>query len=123
MTGMLRPLALSFALLISFQGLAMTQQADRIEIEVKETQSLDYLIALPEGYDTKDKEGDAVPLVLFLHGAGDVLRAGSRALPRLSERGPRNLGGQHESITPAPRLQPVADVLLGAAPRARLHRR
>ena len=65
---MLKPFALSFALLISFQALAVEHQEDRIEIEVKETRSLGYLIALPEGYD---KDGDPVPLLLFLHGAGE----------------------------------------------------
>lgn len=65
---MLKPLTLSFALLISFQGLAMQQTEDRVEIEVSETKSLDYLIAVPEGYD---EAGEAVPLLLFLHGAGE----------------------------------------------------
>jgi predicted peptidase len=59
-------LALSFALLFSFQGLAMEHQEGRVEAERK--LALDYLIAMPEGYDA---EGDAVPLLLFLHGAGE----------------------------------------------------
>lgn len=62
-------LVLSFALLVSFQVLAVTQ--DEQQIEVKQTKSLGYLIALPEGYDPNDKDADAVPLVLFLHGAGE----------------------------------------------------
>ena len=65
---MLKPLAVSFALLISFQGLAMQQTEGRVEIKVSETKSLDYLIAVPEGYD---EAGEAVPLMLFLHGAGE----------------------------------------------------
>jgi len=66
---MYKLIALSFALLISFQGYAMTHQEDRIEVEIdKEARSLDYLIALPKVYE---KDGDAVPLVLFLHGAGE----------------------------------------------------
>ncbi|MBX2852606.1 MAG: prolyl oligopeptidase family serine peptidase [Phycisphaeraceae bacterium] len=72
-------LALSFALLVSFQGLAMTQQEDRVEAE--KTLALDYLIALPEGYD---KEGDAVPLMLFLHGAGER----GRDLGKVKKHGP-----------------------------------
>lgn len=83
---MLKPLALSFALLISFQGLAMTHQEDRIEIE--KAVALDYLIALPDGYDT---EGDAVPLLLFLHGAGergnDLSKVKMHGPPKMIEKG------------------------------------
>jgi len=43
-------------------------QSDRIVVEVTQTKALDYLIALPKGYDA---HGDAVPLILFLHGAGE----------------------------------------------------
>lgn len=46
----------------------MTQHEDRIEVEIKETKALDYLIALPDGYE---KDGDPVPLLLFLHGVGE----------------------------------------------------
>lgn len=83
---MLKPLALSFALLISFQGLAMTQQKDHVEAEKK--LALDYLIALPDGYD---KEGDAVPLLLFLHGAGergkDLAKVKMHGPPKMIEKG------------------------------------
>ncbi|MFK7788648.1 MAG: prolyl oligopeptidase family serine peptidase [Phycisphaeraceae bacterium] len=65
---MLKTLALSFALLLAMQGLAMNQNEARFEVEVKETKTLDYLIALPEGYEA---DGDDVPLLLFLHGAGE----------------------------------------------------
>lgn len=67
---MFKLIALSFALICSFPCLAVPHQEDRVEveIEIKETKSLNYLIALPEGYD---KENEAVPLLLFLHGAGE----------------------------------------------------
>ena len=85
---MLKLLALSFVLLISFQGVAMEQQEDRIEIEVKETKKLDYLIALPEGYK---KDGDAVPVLLFLHGAGergsDLSKVKLHGPPKMIENG------------------------------------
>jgi predicted peptidase len=79
-------LTLSFALLICFQGLAMTHEEDRVEAE--KTLALDYLIALPEGYDA---EGDAVPLVLFLHGAGergdDLDKVKMHGPPKMVEQG------------------------------------
>lgn len=83
---MLKPLALSFALLISFQSLAMTHQEDRVETEKKI--ALDYLIALPEGYDA---DGDAVPVLLFLHGAGergkDLSKVKMHGPPKMVEKG------------------------------------
>ncbi|MEM9346346.1 MAG: prolyl oligopeptidase family serine peptidase [Planctomycetota bacterium] len=90
---MRNPLALSFTLLISFQALAMPHQEDRVEveIEIKEIKSLDYLIALPEGYDPNDKDGDAVPLLLFLHGAGergeDLEQVKKHGPPKMVEQG------------------------------------
>jgi len=81
-------IALSFALFFAFQGMAMRHQEDRIEVEVKETRALDYLIAMPEGYDA---EGDAVPLLLFLHGAGergnDLNKVKMHGPPKMVERG------------------------------------
>ncbi|MEM6504276.1 MAG: prolyl oligopeptidase family serine peptidase [Planctomycetota bacterium] len=78
--------ALSLALLVSYQGLAMTHDEQRIE--VKQTRALSYLIALPEGYD---KEGDAVPLLLFLHGAGergdDLDKVKAHGPPNMIEKG------------------------------------
>ncbi len=66
----------------------MNQTADRIEIEVKETKVLDYLIALPEGYK---KDGDALPLILFLHGAGergsDLKKVKAHGPPKMVEQG------------------------------------
>jgi predicted peptidase len=74
------------ALLISFQSLAMTHQEDRVEAEKK--LALDYLIALPDGYDA---EGDAVPLLLFLHGAGergkDLDKVKMHGPPKMIEKG------------------------------------
>lgn len=65
---MINTLALSFALLSAVQGLAMEHKQDRVEAEVSKTASLDYLIAMPKGYDP---DGDPAPLLLFLHGAGE----------------------------------------------------
>ncbi len=85
---MFNTLLLSFALSLTTQGLAMNQTEDRIEIEVKETKSLDYLIAVPEAHD---QDGDPVPLVLFLHGAGergdDLGRVKAHGPPKMVERG------------------------------------
>ena len=44
------------------------QQADAFEREVTRTHTLRYLISLPGGYEQSD---EAVPLLLFLHGAGE----------------------------------------------------
>lgn len=66
--GMLSTFFLSFALSVSAQGIAMNQTESRIEVEIKETRSLDYLIAVPKDYK---KDGKPVPLLLFLHGAGE----------------------------------------------------
>jgi len=50
----------------------------------KETGKLDYLLYLPEDYGKEDK---ALPLVLFLHGAGDRIERLKRGgLPRSVER-------------------------------------
>lgn len=80
---------ISALLLLSFvaqQGQAMTHKEDRIEVEQK--QALDYLIALPEGYEA---EGDPVPLVLFLHGAGergeDLDKVKAHGPPKMIEQG------------------------------------
>lgn len=68
----------------------MPHQEDRVEveIEIKETKSLDYLIALPKDYD---KDGDAVPLLLFLHGAGergkDLNKVKVHGPPKMVEKG------------------------------------
>lgn len=79
---MKRIAALSLALLLSFQCMAMEQKEERIEARIEgETRSLDYLIALPKGYD---KDGDAVPLILFLHGAGER----GKNLNQLKKHGP-----------------------------------
>lgn len=45
------------------------QTAERIEKKVEVTYELDYLIALPKGYDADEEK--AWPVVLFLHGAGE----------------------------------------------------
>ncbi len=49
-------------------GLSMSQDTGRIELTVTTTYALDYLISVPEDYDP---QGDPLPLVLFLHGAGE----------------------------------------------------
>jgi len=83
-------IALAFVALCPFQVLAMEHQQGRIEVDAEEgeTASLDYLIAVPEAYD---KEGDAVPLVLFLHGAGerggDLEKVKKHGPPKMIEKG------------------------------------
>lgn len=85
---MIKTLTLAFALLVPLHCLAVEHKADKIEVEVKETRSLDYLIALPEGYKA---EGDAVPLILFLHGAGergdDLNKVKMHGPPKMVEKG------------------------------------
>ena len=75
-----------FVLFFTSISHAMTHQEDRIEAE--KTLALDYLIALPEGYD---KDGDAVPLMLFLHGAGergkDLDKVKLHGPPKMIEKG------------------------------------
>lgn len=68
----------------------MEHQTGRVEVDGEggKAASLDYLIALPEGYD---KEGDPVPLVLFLHGAGergdDLDKVKLHGPPKMIEKG------------------------------------
>lgn len=59
-------LALSFLLICVFQSKAMQQREEQVEVERRDT--LHYLLALPKAYDS---DGEAVPLLLFLHGAGE----------------------------------------------------
>lgn len=84
---MLNHLLLTISLLAPL-SLAMPHQEDRVEVEIRETKSLDYLIALPKGYDA---EGDAVPLLLFLHGAGergkDLDKVKLHGPPKMIEKG------------------------------------
>jgi len=79
---------LSFALLFSSLGMAMNQTEDRIDVEVKRTDTLKYLIAVPDDYK---KDGDAVPLILFLHGAGergdDLKKVKLHGPPKMVEKG------------------------------------
>jgi len=66
----------------------MEHKEDRVEAELKAISSLNYLVAVPEGYDPK---GEALPLVLFLHGAGErgdnLARVKFHGPPRLIEQG------------------------------------
>lgn len=66
----------------------MPHQEDRVESEVGKTEALDYLIALPGGYK---KGGEAVPLILFLHGAGergsDLDKVKLHGPPKMVEQG------------------------------------
>lgn len=66
----------------------MEHKQDRVEIEVKETKSLDYLISVPKSYEA---QGDAVPLLLFLHGAGergkDLDKVKMHGPPKMVEQG------------------------------------
>ena len=63
-----------------------SQQAKSFEKEITITVKLNYLLFLPEGYDSSDKKW---PLILFLHGAGesgsDVEKVKATGLPKLLE--------------------------------------
>ena len=76
-------------------------QPDRIEVTEERTLALDYLVAVPDGYDA---EGDAVPLILFLHGAGergdDLDKVKAWGPPRMIEAG-EDLPG-HRRFAPVP---------------------
>jgi predicted peptidase len=83
--------ALRWLVVLAVAAVPMSAQADEKEpvgklLEKKfekDSVKFDYLFYLPEGYG-KD---DAVPLVLFLHGAGDKLdRMKRNGLPRQVER-------------------------------------
>lgn len=68
---MLKPFILSLGFLgtnacIAMQNDESPQTPERIE--VAEELSLDYLVAVPAAHDV---DGDPVPVVLFLHGAGE----------------------------------------------------
>ncbi|MEM9346779.1 MAG: alpha/beta fold hydrolase [Planctomycetota bacterium] len=56
-------------------------RVDGQQLKREKEESLDYLIALPKAYE---KEGDAVPLILFLHGAGER----GEDLEKLKKHGP-----------------------------------
>lgn len=77
---------LSAALLLVPSAIAADdpQKEKTFEKEVTIKVKLDYLLALPEGYDTSEKSW---PLVLFLHGAGesgqDVQRIKKHGLPKV----------------------------------------
>jgi predicted peptidase len=62
------------------------QQAKSFEKEITIKVKLNYLLFLPEGYDSSDKKW---PLILFLHGAGesgsDIEKVKSQGLPKLLE--------------------------------------
>lgn len=66
----------------------MPHQEDRIETKGDKAKALDYLIALPDGYK---EDGDAVPVILFLHGAGergkDLDKVKMHGPPKMIEKG------------------------------------
>ena len=89
--------ALLICMAVSISGIAVgvmpvfgQQEARHFEQVVENQLALDYLIALPEGYSAT---GEAVPLLLFLHGAGergsDLERVKVHGPPKLIERGDR----------------------------------
>jgi predicted peptidase len=63
-----------------------TQQAKSFEKEITIKVQMNYLLFLPEGYESSDKKW---PLILFLHGAGetgtDVEKVKATGLPKLLE--------------------------------------
>ena len=88
---MLKTLLLSLGLLCTNVCFAL-QDSDSPHapgrVEVTEESALDYIVALPEGYDDA---GDAVPVILFLHGAGergdDLEKVKMWGPPRMVETG------------------------------------
>ena len=86
--NMIKTFIMVFILLAPLHCLAMNQTEDRIDVEVNRTDTLKYLIAVPEGYK---KDGDAVPLILFLHGAGergdDLKKVKAHGPPKMVEKG------------------------------------
>jgi predicted peptidase len=84
--------ALAAALAVSFTLPALAQKprqtAEELRATVTKQVSLDYLLALPEGYSD---DGDPWPLVLFLHGAGergaDLDKVKIHGPPKLIEAG------------------------------------
>ena len=67
------------------------QSIERFKKKIKRTLELDYLLSVPRGYDPK---GEPVPLVLFLHGAGER----GDDVTRVTRHGPPKLIGQGEHI-------------------------
>jgi predicted peptidase len=69
----------------------MSQTAQHLERRISRTVNLDYLLALPEGYDAKRKARH--PLVLFLHGSGergnDLSKVAVHGPPKLVAQGQR----------------------------------
>ncbi len=87
------PMLASLALVVAITTTAApAQQAARnFEHQISRTETIDYLLALPEGYS---ENGEAWPLVLFLHGAGE---RGSD-LERVKLHGPPKLIAAGQSI-------------------------
>lgn len=83
--------SLLVALVLGAAPCLAEQSALRFTNEIARTESLDYLLSLPEGYS---EIGDAWPLVLFLHGAGE---RGSD-LERLKLHGPPKLIANGQNI-------------------------
>lgn len=63
-----RPLGILLMAMTSATTAAAQQEAAQFDEIVTIRHTLNYLISIPEGYDP---EGDPVPLLLFLHGAGE----------------------------------------------------
>ena len=67
------------------------QTAEHFKKKARKTLELDYLLSVPDGYD---KNAEPVPLILFLHGAGE--RGTDVSL--VAKHGPPKLLAQGESI-------------------------
>lgn len=80
--------AVVFAIVASGSPALAEQTAHRFETTVTRDYALDYLLHLPEGYEA---DGDPVPLIIFLHGAGErgdnLERVKANGPPRMIARG------------------------------------
>jgi predicted peptidase len=79
-----RVTTIGIVLCLIYLPAAAQQTVHRFEHRIERTQSLDYLLALPDGYSD---DGEAWPLVLFLHGAGER----GADLEKLKAHGPPKL--------------------------------
>ena len=79
-----------------------SQEAKSFEKEITVTAKFNYLLFLPQGYDSSDKKW---PLILFLHGAAesgsDLEKVKSHGLPKLLET-KDDQGGSKETPAASP---------------------
>jgi predicted peptidase len=87
MTGILALLFAGLAAAAAHADEGREPQRKTFEAQITITVKLNYLVYLPKGYDTADKDW---PLILFLHGAGgsgdDLAKVRREGLARVAER-------------------------------------